>query len=459
MRPLALRKNVNVDHSLPNPFNPKSPKVFDDVALYEYIDSVATLATLIDTYNHICKRKDVRKVRQSIVKASHKHIIDSVLNQMMIAILIAQDKLSFVHNDLHFDNVLVSKCYDRTYIIYVFEKEGGTFRAMVPTYGYYPTIIDYGFSFTKDLNNGPLFTGIHHNNKGYMNYTYDEFTDFKTVLTRLVYCGYVKDRYYLEKIKSEIIRKLPIDRETGWDHNNSISISKYLVEYVREIIKPILGNSEEASFLERHDYEVVDIIGTLIVLPLEARPFDSLDEYLNIFVTEWSKIERWLGTSASKVHVLRTIVDRIRLDVTSPEDEDDKTIMHRFQTTIFDVMDRLSTKSLLRNLSYKDLYISLIKISECMEGIMYEQHSGCIRRKTREYGALKNLSSSLDMYSIFEGYITNDYLMELNDYIIVCDAVNETSYSFVVDDEAMIAKANRLPPSERANYFLRRVDP
>ncbi len=39
----------------------------------------------------------------------------------------------------------------------------------------------------RDLIGGPLLTGIHHNNKGYMNHQYDEFTDFKTMLTRLSY--------------------------------------------------------------------------------------------------------------------------------------------------------------------------------------------------------------------------------------------------------------------------------
>ncbi len=30
--------------------------------------------------------------------------------------------------------------------------------ALLPTYGYYPIIIDYGFSFSEDLIGGPLLT-------------------------------------------------------------------------------------------------------------------------------------------------------------------------------------------------------------------------------------------------------------------------------------------------------------
>ncbi len=95
----------------------------------------------------------------------------------MIAILIAQKKLSFIHNDLHFDNVLICKCLQRTFMLYVFEYNSICY-ALLPTYGYYPIIIDYGFSFSEDLIGGPLLTGIHHNNKGYMNHQYGRIYRF-----------------------------------------------------------------------------------------------------------------------------------------------------------------------------------------------------------------------------------------------------------------------------------------
>ncbi len=96
----------------------------------------------------------------------------------MIAILIAQKKLSFIHNDLHFDNVLICKCLQRTFMLYVLN-----LIAFVMHYYQLMVIIQslliYGFSFSEDLIGGPLLTGNHHNHKGYMNHQYDEFTDLK----------------------------------------------------------------------------------------------------------------------------------------------------------------------------------------------------------------------------------------------------------------------------------------
>lgn len=465
MRPMDLLRNINVDHYKPNPFKPDGTTTFDDVAFYEYIDSVTTLATLINSYNKILKNKGQKNhnVKHKIQMAAQKHIIDSLLNQTMVAVLVGQSKLNFVHNDLHFDNVLVSRCFERTFILYVFVKDEQTFTALIPTYGYYPTIIDYGFSFTNDLNNGPLFTGIHHNNKGYMNYTYDEFTDFKTILTRLVHYGYVKDKYYLNKLKSRLIHKLSIDRETGWDKNQSISISKYLNEYIKDMYRSIINtvymdDIKGQTFLERYDYEVVDIIGTLIVLPLTQKPYDKLEQSLTTFINEWYKIERWLSSSKDKLYILKNIMDRIRSDVTTIEEEDKVTIINRFKDQLFTVMDKVSTKSLLRNLRYEDLYLSLIDLSECMEGIMYEQHNACMTRKAKEYSKL-NITSSMDLYGLVEGYITHDYTFKLNDYIVVCDTINERSYSFVVQDVDLVNQANGLPLSERADFFLGHINP
>ncbi len=85
--------------------------------------------------------------------------------------------------------------------------------------GYYPIIIDYGFSFSEDVIGGPLLTGIHHNNKGYMNHQYDEVYRFKTMLTRLSYSGYQfgldKKEAFQSLIFDKLISKLPIDKQQG----------------------------------------------------------------------------------------------------------------------------------------------------------------------------------------------------------------------------------------------------
>ncbi len=125
MKPYDLIKNVRADPRQKNPFvtlieeksgsekmrlttKKSKPKTFSDMALFEYINSNMTLAELI-SINVKGKRQTRVTLNEEIqkIKASDFKIINSLLNQLMIAILIAQKKLSFIHNDLHFDNVLI----------------------------------------------------------------------------------------------------------------------------------------------------------------------------------------------------------------------------------------------------------------------------------------------------------------------------------------------------------------
>ncbi len=316
MKPYDLIKNVRADPRQKNPFvtlieeksgsekmrlttKKSKPKTFSDMALFEYINSNMTLAELI-SINVKGKRQTRVTLNEEIqkIKASDFKIINSLLNQLMIAILIAQKKLSFIHNDLHFDNVLICKCLQRTFMLYVFEYNSICY-ALLPTYGYYPIIIDYGFSFSEDLIGGPLLTGIHHNNKGYMNHQYDEFTDFKTMLTRLSYSGYQfgldKKDAFQSLIFDKLISKLPIDKQTGWDETKDISVSKQLVRHIRIFVDDYLKSINRESFFQKYDYEMVDMIGSLIILPLRKKNTENLVETLAIFFKEWLKIENGFG--------------------------------------------------------------------------------------------------------------------------------------------------------------------
>jgi hypothetical protein len=476
MRPYDLIKNAKADPRQRNPFviyqssfsksldvKRVRPPTFSDMALFEYIDSKITLEQLITNNVKSLKPED-------IIKSSK--IINSLLNQLMIAILIAQQKLLFIHNDLHYGNVLVCKCIQNTYALYIFDIKQNNLEndfddvsdnvvcyALLPTFGYYPVIIDYGFSFTKDLLGGPLLTGIHHNNKGYMNHQYDELTDFKTLLVRLADSKYQfgiedeKDKFQ-NLIKNELLKKLPIDKETGWDRNEDISISKQLVRYIRPFIEEYLKNVKSESFFQKYDYELIDMIGSLIILPLRSKNSDNLVDSLNKFFKEWLKIERWIGTSHMKIFVFKSIVDKIRADLLQNSDLTNIDT-DSFQKTIYKIMNEIGNNIILSKLNYDEFYKSIINLSECFESIMFKANEKCIRRKKKEYSKI-NMKTSLDMYQkLVEPFISVDYKIQYGDYFVVFNAITETTSSFVIKDEKTIKIVNEMNRTDRAEYLYK----
>jgi hypothetical protein len=332
---------------------------------------------------------------------------------------------------------------------------------LLPTFGYYPVIIDYGFSFSKDLVGGPLLTGIHHNNKGYMNHQYDELTDFKTMLVRLAYSGYKfgdtrsdnKDETFQTIVEKEFLKKLPIDRQTGWDETQDISISKQLVRYIRPFIDDYLKSIRSESFFQKYDYEMVDMIGSLIILPLRSKKSDDLVDSLNKFFKEWLKIERWIGPSHMKIFVFKSIIDRIRTDLLESGDQEGLNIVN-FQKIIYKIMNEVGDNIILSSLNYEIFYKSIISLSDCFEGIMFKANQKCISRKNKEYSRL-SVQSSLEMYQLVEPFISVDYEIKHGDYFVVLNAIEETTSSFVLKDLETIRAVNAMDRTDRAEYLYK----
>lgn len=449
MRPLGLFSGVSVNpfSKAKNPFSRGREKVFSDLALFEFIDTRKTLASLI-------KRRAYPET-------------NSIINQLLLALLISQNKVKFIHNDLHFENVLVCECMKRTFILYIFPVTvGGTQRvsyAVVPTSGVFPVVIDYGFSFTEDLNGGPLYTGIHHNNKGYMNYRFDEFTDIKTIFTRLTYNGYTFGREdsgdFRDYVQKELIKKLPIDYQTGWDESREDSVSKKLLKYIKPFIADFLKTrevcewetTEKPNYLFKElKYEFLDVLCSVVILPLRKKSFANLSEHLNTFLTEWLKVENWVKSPSDKLFILTKIVDKVREDLLSSDTFSESQII-KFQRAVIETVDKVGKKIVLRGLNYRELYLSILNLSECLEGFSYQESERCVTRKTREYSKLR-AQSSFDLYRQIEPFITETYTVQRGDFFVVLNACQETSSSFVVRDR-LAQTINNLPSEQRAEFL------
>lgn len=463
VRPYTFLKDIETSPKEKNPFEITSNHHPNDLILMEYIYSCTTLATLIES-----------KPKLSF------DTINSLINQLMIAILIAQNKVDFCHNDLHFDNVLISKCIKRTFMIYVFFTEGSKIPnfALIPTYGYYPVIIDYGFSYTKHLMNKNLYIGIHQDNKGYISHRFDKFTDFKTMLVRLNYSGYKfkDDNNHTRKMFNQdvyrIFKNIPIDHQTGWDKIKEKSISKKLIYTIRPFIFNFIQkehtrtsfncslaeSKNKFEFIDTYEALVVDIICSLIILPLKSKPYEDLAENIELFLEEWIKIEKWLSDKYQKIYTLKHIVQLISDGIW--KDESNEEIIYEFKRNVFKIMDSISSNITLSNVHFENLYKSILNLSTCFEGLMYEYDLKCITRKTKEWESMpKNIKTSFDLYKIIEPYISNQVTIQLDDYFIVCDSINENTFSFVVQDSSIVSTFNSMDIyEEKIKYLLDSTD-
>jgi hypothetical protein len=185
-----------------NPFDTANIRypIEKEVLLLEYLDHTTKF------YNHI------RSNRVS------DNSIYSTVKQTLIATAIAQKKKKFAHYDLHSNNIMMKKCDKDLVFLYVLDDDN---QYCVPTYGSYPVIIDFGFSYANTMEDGPMWASLGHTDVGFMSDRYDSFADPKLLLVTVA--GEIHEKREnkksrrLKNIVKNMFSGLKIDWQSGWD--------------------------------------------------------------------------------------------------------------------------------------------------------------------------------------------------------------------------------------------------
>jgi len=167
-------------------------------------------------------------------KHADKALINSLILGILCGLSIAQKHCNFTHYDLHIDNILIKECEPEAIFVYKIEDE----IFSIPTYGFYPVIIDMGMSYSKGLIGGTMKTSVEHYMKGLQPTVYDKLNDMHHfLLSAMNELEYEDDEfYYLSTKMMYFFRYLPVLRKKGWKSlpNNILKLSmSYIVKCCR----------------------------------------------------------------------------------------------------------------------------------------------------------------------------------------------------------------------------------
>jgi len=182
----------------------------DDVELFmndgEYLPTNVLFMEYVSqlSFSDIC-RSHVRK---------NKSLIISQILMILSALTIAQHHCNFTHYDLHVDNILIRECEPTAMFVYKFEKEG----LIVPTFGFYPVIIDMGSSYSESVENTQMKTSVSNYDNGLQPVLFDKINDLHHFLLSALYdIEYeTNEFYYMSTHMLYFFRHLPVLRKKGW---------------------------------------------------------------------------------------------------------------------------------------------------------------------------------------------------------------------------------------------------
>lgn len=371
-----------------------------------------------------------------------ENVLYSIVKQVLLAVVVAQKKKKFSHYDLHSNNVMIKKCDPDMVALYVIDEEN---QYCVPTLGYYPVIIDYGFSYIEDLEDGPLWPSMAHTDVGFVSDRFDWVADPKlflvTVSDEINDERDSKTSRKFRRIVKNIFNKLDIDWESGWDNDDDESASGHILNLIETYNRP-------SQLFKKYDYYCIDILQSLIIMPMEENPYQDIGKNYSVFMTEWLKIEDMISNSYYNMYILKGIVDavvKVRAAYIDPNYRNDAVAT--FSKLLYNRLAEVSQFCVPRGLNTEVLLCSLILLARDMEGVMYEFMEVRMKEKENEYEKLP-VNSTEQIYAVIETNIPTTYTYSEDSQIVIIDSTTET-YSTVLLSEEQAEEINQ-------TYFLGR---
>ena len=425
----SIKCKVEPRRKTKNPFDIKSKYPIEkEVLLCEYIENSSKF------YNYI-KTKDI-----------DENILYSIVKQVLMGINIAQKKKNFTHYDLHSNNVMIKKCNKDLVFIFKYDDDN---QFCIPTMGYYPIIIDYGFSYISDMEDKPLWTSLAHTEVGFMSNKFDWVADPKLFLISV--SDEIKEKRKTNKSRKfrRIVRNLffplKIDTECGWDDDED----KGAVDYILEMLETY--NTTSKIFKE-YDYYCIDILQSLIILPLQEQDYSNIGKSFKIFLNEWSKIENEISNEFYNIYILKEIVNiarNIRPDYLKKESRDISITI--FQQNVYKAINKVSSFCNPKNINFEKFLCSMLLLAENIEGFLYDIITARTIEKQKQYDKLP-LQSLEKIYAAIDVNIQDNYNYNEKTIFCIIDVENQTNNLFEIPEDE-IGNINQLNNLSRGCYI------
>ena len=417
-----------------NPFliTPEYKSIITDVIIMQHLDE---------------HKKFFKYIKNNDLSTLH---LLSIVKQTLLAVEIANRKLGFTHYDLHSDNIMVGKCDENAVFIYVLDNE----YYIVPTYGFYPIIIDFGFSYSKMSNGTQMNCTLAHTKYGFIQCKEDKHSDPKLFLTSVSHEINKYKKNDMSQIFRNIVKNLyknaHVELDCGWDDRYDTSINDEFIEEFDNIFK------KSDFFDEQSDY-ILDLLETLIVLPLKYRKSnEKTKDLLALLINEFSKIEKVISDDFYNLFILKEIVisaNKNRDLYTSGYTRQEA--VNNFKNDILNAVDRIAKFCTLK-LNWERLLCSLLCLGKNIENFCYERLNKLLRVKEKDYSTIP-LQTNIDIYNAIEANIPSDFLFTKKTILYTWNVDKENSNKKLVD-RILIKTLNKTHPLERGSMYKEYVE-
>ena len=369
--------------------------------------------------------------------------IFGAVRQIMGAMILAQQEVDFTHYDLHSSNVLIEPCPSDSVALFITRDA----EWQTPTYGLHPVIIDFGFSHARDCRKKPIYSSLAHTDIGFLTHRSDHMADAKLFLISLAYemKMYREESHlcvHFRKLVKRIFKKLRTDASSGWDDGYT---KLSAIDCAAELTDAIEAKSQ---LFDRYNHFSLDIMQTMIVLPLRKKPYENIALAFKVVDRELYILSNELGSTLFTLHVFQKMVDiaaALRRWYQSPASRMKANKV--FKKMVLQELDKV-TKYCMPKINFEKLLCGLYVYADCIEGVLYDELGKLWAKKTADYSRMDHATPS-NILDYIDTMLPDAYMFSASTQIRVTDTHRRTFQSFTLT-RPEYQYINKILPKDRA---------
>lgn len=389
--------------------------------------------------------EESKKFFKYIKKGLPTTVLLSIVKQTLLASLIAYNKVNFTHYDLHSDNIMIKKCNENSVFIYIIDNE----YFIVPTYGFYPVIIDFGFSYSKSSDNTQMNCSLAHTKYGFIQCESDKYND-----TKLFLCSISKEiNKYKNNSNSKKFRnfvknnykRCNLDLDSGWNDEIETNINDIFIENFKKTFN-------KSPFFKNQAEYILDLLQTLIILPLKNKKTnEKTKDLLSLVINEFSKIENFISDDFFNLFIFKEMIISVNKNRELYTISDTRTeAVTNFKYDILRAIDSVA-KFCNPKVNWEKLLCSLLCLSKNLENFCFNEMKNVRYINNRNYSNMQ-INKTTEIIEAIEYIIPSHFDFDENTIIYEWNSDTENSKKKTID-KSLIEILNKTHPFERGQIY------
>jgi hypothetical protein len=210
---------------------------------------------------------------------------------------------------------------------------------------------------------------------------------------------------------------------------------------------------KRSQFFKNQGHHIVDILQTLVDLPLYPRKTsDDLEDMSAILVSEYLKIEKDISNEFNNLYIMKGIIEscvKNRSDYLDKNKRQDA--VNNFKKDILNKIDQVADFCNPK-VNWERLLCCLLCMTKCIENICYDKVKKLTSLKKSDYNKMR-LKNTTEIYEAIEANMPSHFYFDKETSIYVWNVMKKYSYKTTIEDDFLIEELNNTHPFERGTMI------